>query len=291
MAGSLNVAVMVKLEPDLSEGSVSYNADGTLNRSQTRSILGPHSAVACRAAFYSRVLYDARISVCTMGPPLADVALRQAMEICDADELHLYSDRAFAGADTLATAEALKQGIQKMGRIDLVLSGHRAVDGETGQTGPQAAWKLGFTFLGNVVEYSIDAQSRTLRAKRLIEYQGLYNVLEEVECPLPALISVDPSYRERYTTVSQRLKYIRLQKDAAGKAADYKQRLSVWSGKDLGVEPGYVGLAGSPTIVYKVERIPKAKASRKARIIDPGRARELDELAEKMLEVVNSRKR
>ncbi|MGH9922357.1 MAG: electron transfer flavoprotein subunit beta/FixA family protein [Nitrososphaerales archaeon] len=289
MSNSINVAIMIKLEPDLSEGNVSYNPDGTLNRSQTRSILGAHSAIATRAAFYSKVLYDSNIKVCTMGPPTADIALKQSMEICNADELHLYSDRSFAGADTLGTAEAIKTGIEKMGSIDLVISGHRAVDGETGQTGPQTAWKLGFNFLGNVIDYNIDTETRTLHAKRLIEMQELYNVLEEIECPLPALISIDPSYKERYTTVSQRLKYVRLQKEAAVRVQNYKQSLKIWSAKDLGVDPKYVGLPGSPTIVYKVERIPKAKASRKAKVIDSGNTNELNELGKKLLEMVNSR--
>jgi len=289
MGNSINVAVMIKLEPDLSEGNVSYNPDGTLNRTQTRSILGAHSAIASRAAFYSKVLYDSNIKVCTMGPPTADVALKQSMEICNADELHLYSDRLFAGADTLGTAEAIRTGIERMDSIDLVISGHRAVDGETGQTGPQTAWKLGFNFLGNVIGYSIDTETRTLHAKRLIEMQGLYNVLEEIECPLPALISIDPSYKERYTTISQRLKYVRLQKEAADRAQNYKQSLKVWNAKDLGVDPKYVGLPGSPTIVYKVERIPKAKASRKAKIIDSSNTDELNDLGKKLLEMVNSK--
>ncbi len=289
MSNLINVAVMIKLEPDLSEGNVSYNPDGTLNRSQTRSILGAHSAIACRAAFYAKVLYDSNIKVCTMGPPTAEIALRQSLETCDADELHLYSDRIFAGADTLATAEAIKDGIEKMGSIDLVISGHRAVDGETGQTGPQTAWRLGFNFLGNVISYSIDITTKTLHAKRLIELQGLYSVLEEVECPLPALISIDPSYKERYTTVSQRLKYTRLQKDATSRALNYKQYLKIWSAKDLGADPKLVGLPGSPTIVYKVERIPKAKASRKTRIVDGSNVDELNDLGKKLLEIVDSK--
>lgn len=289
MSDSINVAVMIKLEPDLSEGNVSYNPDGTLNRSQTRSILGAHSAIASRAALYSKVLYDSNIKVCTMGPPTAEVALKQSMEICNADELHLYSDRIFAGADTLATAETIKCGTEKMGSIDLVISGHRAVDGETGQTGPQTAWKLGFNFLGNVISYSIDTSAKILHARRLIELQGLYNVLEEVECPLPALVSIDPSYKERYTTVSQRLKYVMLQKEAASRAQNYKQYLRVWNSKDLGVDPKYVGLPGSPTIVYKVERIPKAKASRKARVIDGSNVDELNDLGKKLLEMVNGK--
>ena len=68
---NLNVAVIVKLEPDFSAGNVSYNADGTLNRAETKSILGPHSAVASNAAFYAKVLYGARVAVTTMGPPIA----------------------------------------------------------------------------------------------------------------------------------------------------------------------------------------------------------------------------
>ncbi|MFQ5940732.1 MAG: electron transfer flavoprotein subunit beta/FixA family protein [Nitrososphaerales archaeon] len=289
MQNAINIAVTVKLEPDLSEGNVSYNADGTLNRSQTKSILGAHSAIASGAAFYSKVLYDANIKVCTMGPPIADIALRQAMKICDADELHLYSDRAFAGADTLATAEAIKTGIERMGSIDLIISGHRAVDGETGQTGPQLAWKLGFSFLGNVISYSIDVTNKMLYATRLIEIQGLYNVLEEVECPLPALIATDPSYRERYTTVSQRLKYVRLQKDAMKRIENYKQYLRVWGAKDLGVDMKNVGLAGSPTIVYKVEKVPRAKASRQTKVINMDSDGELKDLSKKLLEMLNSK--
>ena len=74
----LNVAVIVKLEPDFSEGNVSYNADGTLNRAETKSILGPHSAIASNAAFYAKVKYGARVAVGTMGPPIAESALQQA---------------------------------------------------------------------------------------------------------------------------------------------------------------------------------------------------------------------
>ncbi|HXT83391.1 MAG TPA: electron transfer flavoprotein subunit beta, partial [Verrucomicrobiae bacterium] len=139
----LNTAVLVKLEPDFSEGNVSYNADGTLNRAETKSILGPHSSVACYAALYAKVKYNAHITVATMGPPTAEFALQQSQLINDADELHLYSDRLFAGADTLATSEVLKSGVKQManeGNIDIVFSGHRASDGETGQTGPQTAW-------------------------------------------------------------------------------------------------------------------------------------------------------
>jgi electron transfer flavoprotein beta subunit len=284
---NLNVAVIVKLEPDFSEGNVSYNADGTLNRAETKSILGPHSAVASNAAFYAKVRYGARVAVTTMGPPIADSALQQAQLLCDADELHLYSDRIFAGADTLATAEVLKTGISKLeGKMDIVFSGHRASDGETGQTGPQTAWKLGFTFLGNVIDYDIDVQNRTVRARRLISLQGFYDVVEEVQAPLPVFIAIDPSYKASFNTVSQRLAFEKYQKEARVRAQNFKQYLKVFNAQQLGVDPKLVGLPGSPTIVYKVERIPKAKASRKAEVIDGTSREQLAKVAAKMYEAL-----
>lgn len=283
----LNVAVIVKLEPDFSEGNVSYNADGTLNRAETKSILGPHSAVASSAAFYAKVRYGARVAVTTMGPPIADSALQQAQLLCDADELHLYSDRIFAGADTLATAEVLRTGISKLeGKMDIVFSGHRASDGETGQTGPQTAWKLGFTFLGNVINYDVDIQNRIVRARRLISLQGFYDIVEEVEAPLPVFIAIDPSYKASFNTVSQRLTFEKYQKEAKIRTQNFKQYLKVFNAQQMGVDPKLVGLPGSPTIVYKVERIPKAKASRKTEVIDGASREQLAKVAAKMYEVL-----
>ena len=267
----VNVAVIVKLEPDFSEGNVSYNPDGTLNRAETKSILGPHSAIACNAAFYTKITHGSRISIGTMGPPIADSALRQAQEITDADEMNLYSDRIFAGADTLATAEVLRSGIVKMldgNKIDIVFSGHRASDGETGQTGPQTAWKLGYTFLGNVIEVNIDLERNYVIAKRLVTLQGFDGIVEEVEAPLPVFITVDPSYSPNYRTIYQRLAFAKYRKESIARANNYKQFLKIYDSKSLGVDPKFVGLPGSPTIVYRVEKIPKAKASRKTQLIE-----------------------
>src|ERR687886_1191973 len=285
---SLNVAVIVKLEPDFSEGNVSYNLDGTLNRAETKSILGPHSAVASRAAFYSKVKYGAHISVSTMGPPIADFALQQAQLICDADELHLYSDRIFAGADTLATAEVLKTGIGKMEgkKMDIVFSGHRASDGETGQTGPQTAWKLGYTFLGNVIDYQVDIERRVVIAKRLITLQGFYDIMEEVEAQLPVFITIDPSYKPFFRTISQRLAFVKYKKEATDRAQDYKRFLKIFNAQQLGVDLKFVGLPGSPTIVYKVEKIPKAKASRKAEIVDGSDSEQIRKVVTRIHEVL-----
>jgi len=268
---TLNIAVLVKLEPDFSEGSVSYNPDGTLNRAETKSKLGAHSAIASLAAFYTKVKYGGYVSVCSMGPPMAEIALQEAQLICDADELHLYSDRLFASADTLATAEVLKQGIKKMNsgkEMDIVFSGHRASDGETGQTGPQTAWKLGFTFLGNVIDFSVDLNNRYIIAKRLIALPGFYDIVEEIQAPLPVFIAIDPSYKATFDTISLRLNSSKYLKEAKERAETYKTYLNVLDHKKLELDPRLVGLPGSPTIVHKVEKIPKARTTRTAELIE-----------------------
>jgi electron transfer flavoprotein beta subunit len=172
------------------------------------------------------------------------------------------------------------------GEVDIVFSGHRASDGETGQTGPQTAWKLGYTFLGNVIDYNLDLQSRTVRAKRLISLQGFYDIIEEVEAPLPVFMSVDPSYKALFKTVSQRLALEKYQKEARSRAQNYKQYLKVLNAQQLGINPKLAGLPGSPTIVYKVERIPKAKASRKAEVVDGTNPQHVAKLSGRIHEVL-----
>ena len=288
----LNVAVIIKLEPDFSEGNVSYNSDGTLNRAETKNILGPHSAIACNAAFYCKVRYGAHVSIGTMGPPIAESALKQAQMLSDADELNLYSDRLFAGADTLATAEVLKNGIEKMfggNKIDIVFSGHRASDGETGQTGPQTAWKLGYTFLGNVIDFDIDLDRKVVFAKRLISLQGMDTIIEEIESPLPVFITIDPSYRSIFNSISQRLSANTFSREAKKHSEDYRQFLKIFDSKNLGLDPKLVGLPGSPTIVYKVEKIPRAKTSRKAEIVIPSNPNNLTPVIEKIIQTVRGK--
>src|SRR5215218_1061017 len=287
---SLGVAVIVKMEPDFSEGNVSYNSDGTLNRAETKNILGPHSAIASKAAFYAKVNYGAEISIATMGPPMADYALQQAQLISNADNLYLYSDRIFAGADTLATAEVLRSGIKVMQdqgkKVDIVFSGHRASDGETGQTGPQTAWKLGYPFLGNVIDYEIDVVNRYVNVQRLIKIYGHHDIIEEMEAPLPVFITLDPSYNPFFNTVSQRLRLARNLQEAHDRSYRYKEYLKTFNAQALEVSPKSVGLPGSPTIVYKVEKIPRAKANRKADVVDGSSQENLRQVAGRIHEIL-----
>jgi electron transfer flavoprotein beta subunit len=99
-------------------------------------------------------------------------------------------------------------------------------------------------------------------------------------------MAIDPSYKAEFRTVSQRLAFEKYREEAKARAQNSKQYLKVFNAQQLGVDPKLVGLPGSPTIVYKVEKIPKAKASRKAEVADGSSREELRKVAAKMYEVL-----
>jgi electron transfer flavoprotein beta subunit len=124
-----------------------------------------------------------------------------------------------------------------------------------------------------------------MTAVRLVSY-GNYNMIEKVEAPLPVFVAIDPSYKSPFVTVSQRLSASKYHKEAKMRSSNYKSILKVFNAKELEVDPKLVGLPGSPTIVYKVEKIPKIKSNRSAQTvenIDPG---EISNILEKIHETI-----
>jgi electron transfer flavoprotein beta subunit len=122
----------------------------------------------------------------------------------------------------------------------------------------------------------------------MISLQGSPDVIEEVEAPLPVFISIDPTFKSHFTTVSQRLAFQKYQKTATQKAKNFKEYLKVFNAKELGVDETLVGLPGSPTIVYKVERVPKSTATRQAEIIDGSDPAQLQKVVGRMKEALSA---
>ena len=139
----LRIVVLVKQVPDTA--NVTGDAmkdDGTVNRAALPAIFNPEDLNALEEALRLKERHGGRVTVLTMGPPAAAQVLRESL-YRGADEVVLLSDRAFAGADTLATSYALARAIEQLGASDLVLCGRQAIDGDTAQVGPQIAEKLG----------------------------------------------------------------------------------------------------------------------------------------------------
>ena len=139
----LRIVVLVKQVPDTQNVTgEAMKEDGTINRSALPAVFNPEDLNALEEALRLRDRHAVRVTVVTMGPPAAAQVLREAL-YRGADEVILLTDKAFAGADTLATSYALSQAVRRLGGCDLVVCGRQAIDGDTAQVGPQTAEKLG----------------------------------------------------------------------------------------------------------------------------------------------------
>ncbi len=140
----LRIIVLVKQVPDTANVTgEAMKEDGTINRAALPAVFNPEDLNALEEALKLKERHGARVTVITMGPPAAVQVLRESL-YRGADEVILLTDKAFAGADTLATSYALARAVKKLGGADLVLCGRQAIDGDTAQVGPQTAEKLGY---------------------------------------------------------------------------------------------------------------------------------------------------
>jgi electron transfer flavoprotein beta subunit len=228
----MDIIVLVKQVPNTADVKIDPKT-GTLMREGVESIINPDDAHALEAAIQLREKYGGKVTAISMGPPQALDALREALGI-GADECVLLTDRAFAGADTLATSYTLGKCAQKLGKFDLIIAGLQAIDGDTAQIGPQVAEYLDLPQVTKVTKLEING--RDLLAERTGE-----DGTEVVKCPLPALVTViKETNKPRYPNIPRLMATF-----------DQDAPIRVWGPDDIGAEQGRIGLKGSPTQVQK----------------------------------------
>ena len=266
---SLNIIVLAKQVPDTRNvGSRAMNADGTINRAALPAVFNPDDLGALEQALCLKDKYEgSRVTVITMGPQRAADILREAL-YRGADDAILLSDRAFAGADTLATSYALSAAICKAGKFDIILCGRQAIDGDTAQVGPQVAQQLGLpqvTCARKIV--SVDNN------EAIVEH-SIENGVEVVKASLPLLVTVDGSASPcRPRNAYRMLRFHRAATEQEQASAGYEFAsqgegriftIKEWNLAFVGGDASRCGLAGSPTKVKAVENIVfKAKESKK----------------------------
>jgi electron transfer flavoprotein beta subunit len=257
--------VLVKQVPDTKNiTGDAMTPEGTINRTALPTVFNPEDLNALEMALQVKDREGGEVIVISMGPPAAAEILRDSL-FRGADRVILLSDRRFAGADTLATSYALACAIRKLGSFDLVFAGRQAIDGDTAQVGPQTAEKLGIPQI-TYAETIVKLEGGTIVVQRALDHGT-----EMVKCSLPCLLTVVASANEpRPASVRRRIEH----KLAATKL-EYKAVLAkwpgfgseealgaflaergldipIWSAADIGAEEEKLGLAGSPTQVYKV---------------------------------------
>ncbi len=215
----------MKQVPDLRASPVGVRPDGTIGRESVPAITNPADLHALEAALQ---LAD-EVVVVSMGPARAEDVLRDAISRGAARGV-LLCDRAVAGSDTWATANALAAVIEHLGEVDLVLCGLTAIDGETGQVGPQVATRLGLPQATGCESLELDGTH--LVARRIVE--GGY---ERLRLPLPALVTVaETGFAPRYPTLP-------------GRRRGAQAVIEVVTASDVAVAADRVGLDASPTKV------------------------------------------
>lgn len=263
----MHSVVLTKGVPDFREGQVSFDENGHLERGKTPTVMNPNDKHALRAALQTKVRHGGRVSLVSMGPPGYKEILQEGMRDVYADDCYLVSDREFAAADTWATSITLATALDNFEETpDIVFAGFKTADGETGHTGPQTAWCQDWPIVTHVVALDVDPDEGMLRAKRLVE--GDVKEIETVEAPLPAFVVADPEFAHSYRTAGERLTLKDLRAETKERAEHYEDTLTMWDHEELNLDPDYVGLDGSPTIVSSVDPIPKAPAEREATMVD-----------------------
>ena len=269
---SLKIIVLAKQVPDTRNvGKDAMKEDGTINRAALPAIFNPEDLNALEQALRLKDAYPGTtVTLLTMGPGRAAEIIREGL-YRGADGGYLLTDRAFAGADTLATSYALATAIKKIGDYDIIIGGRQAIDGDTAQVGPQVAEKLGLTQVTYAEEIlNVDEKNRSITVKRHID-----GGVETVEGPLPIVITVNGSAAPcRPRNAKLVMKYKRAlgaQEKAPAPACHpegvlalpypelYEKRpylnIPEWSVADVNGDLAQCGLSGSPTKVKAIQNI------------------------------------
>lgn len=231
----MKIIVCVKQVPDTTEVKIDKKTN-TLIRDGVPSILNPDDANALEQALEFKEKYDdVEVTVISMGPPQADIMLRECLAM-GADKAYLLSDRAFGGSDTWATSNALAAGIRKIvekeGKFDIIFAGRQAIDGDTAQVGPQIAEKLDIPQVTYVE--GIEGDGETFKVKRQLE-----DGYEIIEIKAPFLLTAVKELNE------PRHMFIDKIFDA------FKQEIPVLTIDDVDITKEEVGLKASPTRVFR----------------------------------------
>ena len=226
----MKIVVCIKQVPDTAEVKLDPKT-GTLIRDGVPSIINHDDKAGLEAALQLREKVGGTVTVVCMGPPQADAALREALAM-GADEAILVTDRAFGGADTLATSTTIAAALKTLD-FDLIITGRQAIDGDTAQVGPQIAEHLGIPNVSYAEEIKVEGNS--LVVKR--QYEDRYHTIKvQMPCLITALSELN---QPRYMT-------------PGGIFDAYREKeVKVITRADLTVDDTSIGLKGSPTRVWQ----------------------------------------
>ncbi len=190
----MKIVVCLKQVPDTTAVKIDPKT-GTLIRDGVPSIINPEDKHALEVALQLKDNNGAEVTVLSMGPPQAKSALREAL-CMGADKAILITDRAFAGADTLATSKALAGALKKL-EYDIIFAGRQAIDGDTAQVGPEIAEHLNIPQVTYVQGVKVEEDG-------LLVNRALEDGYELIKVKAPVLLTAIKELNEpRYMNVKK----------------------------------------------------------------------------------------
>jgi electron transfer flavoprotein beta subunit len=226
----------------------------TLIRAGVPSIVNPFDGYALELAVQLKEKHGGTVTTLCMGPEQAKDALRTCLSV-GADKAFLVSDRVFGGSDTLATSyilsTALKYLEDKEGKFDIIFCGKQAIDGDTGQVGPEIAEHLNIAQLtyANNIEMT---DPQTIKVTREVD-----SYKEVLSTKLPAVVTViKTAWEPRYPSMKSKMTALRAEIP------------TITSAELSSIDTTKIGLKGSPTKVKKTFTPSLKKGGKKVEAVD-----------------------
>jgi len=260
----MRIFVLIKQTPETRSMKMDEKT-GTVTRNGVDNIVNPLDLYAVEVALQLKDKFSGETAAISMGPPAAESALREVVSM-GIEKVFLVCDKTFAGSDTWATSYTLGNAIQRIGKFDLIICGERAIDGDTGQVGPETAAYLGVPVVAYVNKVH-EVTGNEIKVSRLVE-----NGEEIVSVKMPALLTVVKETAEpRLPTLD-------------GKIHARDVEVIKLSAADLNIDPKKVGLEGSPTRVVKIS---KPQITRKCEMHKTGNKKPVSDAVESLVNFLN----
>ncbi len=250
----MKIIVCLKQVPNTTEIKIDP-VTNTLKRDGVASIINPDDKTGLEVALQLKDKFGAHVTVISMGPKQAEKALGEALAM-GADRAILLTDRAFAGADTLATSKTIAAAINTL-EYDLIIAGRQAIDGDTAQVGPEIAEHLGLPQITYVNHVEYDAEAQTFTVQR--QFEDGYQLLE---VQAPCLFTL--------LATAEKPRYMRVK----GLVDLDNKEVEILTRADIVIEDAVLGLKGSPTKV-KQSFNKQYNSNKQKLVLDPQEAAKL----------------
>ncbi|MBW2576279.1 MAG: electron transfer flavoprotein subunit beta/FixA family protein [Deltaproteobacteria bacterium] len=254
---SYDMVCLIKQVPDTRNiTSDVLREDGTVNRQALPAVVNPDDLFALEMALGVKDKFGGKITVISMGPPMAVEVLKDALSR-GADHAILLTDKKFAGADTLATSHVLESAIRKNGNFNLIFCGKQAIDGDTAQVGPQVAEKL------NIPQATLAESIEYLHEDEVVIRRVIEGGYERIRGKIPLLITVTNTAERPRPPSVKRLMFWKKAKTRYSVQSEEERKMllnrglliPVWGLEDVGCPAEICGFVGSATWIKRVESV------------------------------------